>query len=58
MNVQRIKDAYYDDLEAFIESLNITDQNIHIFIQLMYDFEFITEETHPWAFEKDDEDFE
>lgn len=58
MNVQRIKDAFGEDLEGLLESLNITPHNLNLFIQLMLDEGFITEETHPWAFEEKDEELE
>lgn len=58
MNVQRIKAAYGKDIQELLESLNINSDNIDIFIQLMIDEGFITEDTHPWAFESDDENDE
>lgn len=58
MNVQRIKIAYSKDIQELLESLNINSDNIDLFIQLMIDEGFITEDTHPWAFENDEEDNE
>lgn len=56
MNVCRIKDAYEKDLELLLQSLDISDDNLDHFIQLMIDEGFINEGSHPWAFVPEDEE--